>query len=181
MKGIVLAGGTGTRLYPITKGVVKQLLPVYDKPMIYYPLSVLMLGGIREILIISTPKDLDRFRDLFGDGKHIGLTIEYTIQEKPNGIAEAFLIAENFIENDNICLILGDNLIYGQGLTSLIEKCKSKVETQNKSVILGYYVDNPIEYGVVEFDKNNKVISIEEKPKKPKSNYAVSHCKNISL
>ena len=173
MKGIVLAGGSGTRLYPITKGIVKQLLPIYDKPMIYYPLSVLMLAGIKEILIISTPKDIDRFRDIFGDGSYLGITIEYAIQEYPNGLAEAFIIGEKFIGNDDVCLVLGDNLIYGEGLIKLLENSKQKVQNENKSVVFGYYVDDASAYGVVEFDINKKAISIEEKPQNPKSNYAV--------
>ena len=173
MKGIVLAGGSGTRLYPITKGIVKQLLPIYDKPMIYYPLSVLMLAGIKEILIISTPKDIDRFRDIFGDGSYLGITIEYAIQEYPNGLAEAFIIGEKFIGNDDVCLVLGDNLIYGEGLIRLLDNSKQKVQNENKSVVFGYYVDDASAYGVVEFDINKKAISIEEKPQNPKSNYAV--------
>ncbi len=173
MKGIILAGGSGTRLYPITKGIVKQLLPIYDKPMIYYPLSVLMLAWIKEILIISTPKDIDRFRDIFGDGSYLGITIEYAIQEYPNGLAEAFIIGEKFIENDDVCLVLGDNLIYGEGLIRLLDNSKQKVQNENKSVVFGYYVDDASAYGVVEFDINKKAISIEEKPQNPKSNYAV--------
>lgn len=173
MKGIILAGGSGTRLYPITKGIVKQLLPIYDKPMIYYPLSVLMLAGIKEILIISTPKDIDRFRDIFGDGSYLGITIEYAIQEYPNGLAEAFIIGEKFIGNDDVCLVLGDNLIYGEGLIRLLDNSKQKVQNENKSVVFGYYVDDASAYGVVEFDINKKAISIEEKPQNPKSNYAV--------
>lgn len=173
MKGIILAGGTGTRLYPITKGVVKQLLPIYDKPMIYYPLSILMLAGIREILIISTPKEINRFQDIFGDGTNLGLKIQYAIQEHPNGIAEAFIIGENFIANEPVCLVLGDNLLYGDGLINLLENSIKKVYEENKSVIFGYYVDNPRAYGVVEFDQKGKVLSIEEKPQNPKSNYAV--------
>ena len=173
MKGIILAGGSGTRLYPITKGIVKQLLPIYNKPMIYYPLSVLMLANIKEILIISTPKDIDRFKDIFGDGSGLGLDIQYAIQNHPNGLAEAFIIGEKFIGNDDVCLVLGDNLIYGEGLIKLIENSKQKVENDKKGVVFGYYVDDASAYGVVEFDKNKKAISIEEKPKKPKSNYAV--------
>ena len=173
MKGIILAGGSGTRLYPITKGVVKQLLPIYDKPMIYYPMSVLMFAGIKEILIISTPKDIDRFKDIFGDGSYLGIQIEYAQQEYPNGIAEAFIIGEKFIGNDEVCLVLGDNLIYGQGLIKLLQDSKQKVENENKSVVFGYYVDDPSAYGVVDFDSNKKVTSIEEKPQSPKSNYAV--------
>jgi glucose-1-phosphate thymidylyltransferase len=173
MKGIILAGGSGTRLYPVTKGVVKQLLPIYDKPMIYYPMSVLMLVGIKDILIISTPKDIDRFKDIFGDGTYLGINIEYAIQEKPNGLAEAFIIGEDFIGNDDVCLVLGDNLIYGEGLVKLLEKSKKIVESEKKSVVFGYYVDKPQAYGIVEFDENKKAISIEEKPQNPKSNYAV--------
>lgn len=173
MKGIILAGGSGTRLYPITKGVVKQLLPIYDKPMIYYPLSVLMLAGIKDILIISTPKDIDRFKDIFSDGSYLGLNIDYAIQEEPNGLAEAFIIGEKFIGDDNVCLVLGDNLLYGEGLIELLAKSRRIVEEEHQSVIFGYYVDDPRSYGVVEFDTNRNVISIEEKPDIPKSNYAV--------
>lgn len=173
MKGIILAGGSGTRLYPITKGVVKQLLPIYDKPMIYYPMSVLMLAGIKDILIISTPKDIDRFKDIFDNGSYLGINIEYAIQEFPNGLAEAFIIGEEFIGNDSVCLVLGDNLIYGEGLIKLLENSKKIVEEENRSVVFGYYVDEPNAYGVVEFNENKKAISIEEKPQKPKSNYAV--------
>ena len=173
MKGIILAGGSGTRLYPITKGIVKQLLPIYNKPMIYYPLSVLMLANIKEILIISAPKDIDRFKDIFGDGSGLGLDIQYAIQNHPNGLAEAFIIGEKFIGNDDVCLVLGDNLIYGEGLIKLLENSKQKVENDKKGVVFGYYVDDASAYGVVEFDKNKKAISIEEKPKSPKSNYAV--------
>ena len=173
MKGIILAGGSGTRLYPITKGIVKQLLPIYNKPMIYYPLSVLMLANIKEILIISTPKDIDRFKDIFGDGSGLGLDIQYAIQNHPNGLVEAFIIGEKFIGNDDVCLVLGDNLIYGEGLIKLLENSKQKVEHDKKGVVFGYYVDDASAYGVVEFDKNKKAISIEEKPKSPKSNYAV--------
>ena len=173
MKGIILAGGSGTRLYPITKGIVKQLLPIYNKPMIYYPLSVLMLANIKEILIISTPKDIDRFEDIFGDGSSLGIDIQYAIQDHPNGLAEAFIIGEKFIGNDDVCLVLGDNLIYGEGLIKLLENSKQKVENDKKGVVFGYYVDDASAYGVVEFDKNKKAISIEEKPIIPKSNYAV--------
>jgi len=172
MKGIILAGGSGTRLYPITKGVVKQLLPIYDKPMIYYPMSILMLAGIKEILIISTPKDIDRFKDIFDDGSYIGISIEYAIQENPNGLAEAFIIGEKFIGNDDVCLVLGDNLIYGEGLIRLLENSKKTVKEEKKSVVFGYYVDEPKAYGIIEFDENKKAISIEEKPNNPKSNYA---------
>ena len=173
MKGIVLAGGNGTRLYPITKGVVKQLLPIYDKPMIYYPLSVLMLAGIKDILIISTPRDIERFADIFEDGSYLGLNIEYAVQEQPKGLAEAFLIGETFIGEEDVCLVLGDNLIYGEGLIQLMESSIAVVEKERKSVVFGYYVDDPKAYGVVEFNQNNEVISIEEKPQNPKSNFAV--------
>ena len=173
MKGIILAGGSGTRLYPLTRAASKQLMPIYDKPMIYYPLSVLMLANIKEILIISTPKDIDRFEGIFGDGSGLGLDIQYAIQNHPNGLAEAFIIGEKFIGNDDVCLVLGDNLIYGEGLIKLLENSKQKVENDKKGVVFGYYVDDASAYGVVEFDKNKKAISIEEKPKKPKSNYAV--------
>ena len=173
MKGIILAGGNGTRLYPVTKAMVKQLLPIYDKPMIYYPFSVLLLAGIKEILIISTPKDLDRFEDIFGDGSYLGIKIEYAKQEYPNGIAEAFVIGEKFIGKDSVCLILGDNLIYGEGLIKLLRDSKQKVKNENKSIVFSYYVDDASAYGVVEFDSNKKAISLEEKPQNPKSNYAV--------
>ena len=174
MKGIILAGGSGTRLYPITKGIVKQLLPIYNKPMIYYPLSVLMLANIKEILIISTPKDIDRFEDIFGDGSSLGLDVQYAIQDHPNGLAEAFIIGEKFIGNDDVCLVLGDNLIYGEGLIKLLENSKQKVENDKKGVVFGYYVDDPERFGIVEFDERGKAISIEEKPENPKSNYCVT-------
>lgn len=173
MKGIILAGGSGTRLYPITRGVVKQLVPVYDKPMIYYPLSVLMLAGIREILIISTPNDIDRFKELFGDGSELGMRFEYVAQPSPDGLAQAFILGEKFIGEDDVCLVLGDNIFYGHGLTELLRKSVKIVEEEKQSVVFGYYVSDPERYGVVEFDKQGKAISIEEKPENPKSNYAV--------
>lgn len=173
MKGIVLAGGSGTRLYPITKGVSKQLLPVYDKPMIYYPISVLMLAGINEILIISTPIDIESYKRLLGDGKELGVSFHYEIQEKPEGLAQAFIIGEKFIGNDSVCLILGDNIFYGTGLRELLNKAKINVTDSNTATIFGYYVNDPERYGVVEFNEEEDVISIVEKPKNPKSNYAV--------
>ena len=173
MKGIILAGGSGTRLYPITKSISKQLLPVFDKPMIYYPLSVLMLAGIKEILIISTEKDLPMFEDLLGDGTDLGLKLFYAVQPSPEGIAQAFIIGEEFIDNHNVCLILGDNIFYGQDFIKLLRKSVQIVEKEEKSVIFGYYVNDPERYGVVEFDSNGEVLSIEEKPPNPKSNYAV--------
>ena len=169
MKGIILAGGSGTRLYPITKSVSKQALPIYDKPMIYYPMSVLMLAGIKDILIISTPRDLSTFEELFGNGSELGLNIQYTIQKQPNGVAEAFIIGEEFIGDDKVALVLGDNIFYGYGFS---ERLKNAVE-RDEATIFGYHVSNPQAFGVVEFDKDFNVISIEEKPEKPKSNYAV--------
>lgn len=173
MRGIVLAGGSGTRLYPVTRTVCKQLLPIYDKPMIYYPLSTLMLAGINEILIISTPEDTSKFEQLLGDGSELGLNLSYKIQPSPDGLAQAFILGEEFIGDDNVCLVLGDNIFYGHGLTELLLSAKEKVQKQNKAVVFGYYVNDPERYGVVEFDKTGKVISVEEKPKQPKSNYAV--------
>jgi len=173
MKGIVLAGGSGTRLYPITKGVSKQLLPIYDKPMIYYPISVLMMAGIKDILIISTPDDLPNFKKLLGDGKSLGVSFSYVEQPSPDGLAQAFILGEEFIGNDAVCLILGDNIFYGQGLDELIKSAKTQVEQQKMATVFGYYVSDPERYGVAEFDDKGKVISIEEKPAEPKSNYAV--------
>lgn len=174
MKGIILAGGSGTRLYPITKGVSKQLLPVYDKPMIYYPLSVLMLAGIKEILLISTVEDLPRFKNLLGDGSSIGLKIEYMIQPSPDGIAQSFILGREFIGSDPVVLILGDNIFYGQGITDYLEKAISNVSNHNSATIFGYHVKNPSRYGVVDFDLAGKVLSLEEKPLNPKSSYAVT-------
>jgi glucose-1-phosphate thymidylyltransferase len=173
MKGIILAGGSGTRLYPITKGVSKQLLPVYDKPMIYYPLSVLMLAGIKEILIISTPEDLPNFEKLLGSGEDLGIKLNYKVQPSPDGLAQAFIIGEDFIGDDDVCLVLGDNIFYGHGLTEMLKVAKENVEKEGKSTVFGYYVKDPERYGVAEFDKTGNVISIEEKPSNPKSNYAV--------
>ena len=173
MKGIILAGGSGTRLYPLTKATSKQLLPINDKPMIYYPLSVLMLAGIREVLIISTPSDLPNFKKLLGSGEDIGMQFSYKVQPSPDGLAQAFILGEDFIGNDDVCLVLGDNIFYGHGFTELLVKSISNVKKDNNATVFGYYVQDPERYGVVDFDKQGKALSIVEKPEKPKSNYAV--------
>ncbi|MCR4687560.1 MAG: glucose-1-phosphate thymidylyltransferase RfbA [Lachnospiraceae bacterium] len=173
MKGIILAGGSGTRLYPLTKAISKQIMPVYDKPMIYYPLSILMLSGIKEVLIISTPRDLPVFKELFGDGSSLGMKFEYAVQETPRGLADAFIIGDKFIGDDSVALILGDNIFYGQSFSKVLLQTRERVEKEGGATIFGYYVRDAREYGVVEFDENGKAISIEEKPENPKSNYAV--------
>jgi len=174
MRGIILAGGSGTRLYPLTKGMSKQLIPIYDKPMIYYPLSVLMLAGIQEVLIISTPEDLPRFKQLLGDGSDIGMKFEYIVQPSPDGLAQAFILGKYFIGNEDVCLILGDNIYYGHGMTNMLANAVSNAKDKNMATVFGYYVNNPERYGVVDFDQTGKALSIEEKPETPKSNYAVT-------
>jgi glucose-1-phosphate thymidylyltransferase len=174
MKGIILAGGSGTRLYPLTKGVSKQLMPIYDKPMIYYPLSVLMLSGIKEVLVISTPEDLPRFKQLLGSGLEIGMNFEYIVQPSPDGLAQAFILGKDFIGDDDACLILGDNIYYGHGMTTMLSNAVANAKVKNKATVFGYHVNDPERYGVVDFDKTGKALSIEEKPESPKSNYAVT-------
>ena len=174
MKGIILAGGSGTRLYPLTKGVSKQLLPIYDKPMIYYPLSILMLSGIQEVLIISTQEDLPRFEKMLGDGNNIGMKFEYIVQPSPDGIAQAFILGKDFIGDDDVCLILGDNIFYGQGVSAMLSNAVMNAKDKNMATVFGYHVQDPERYGVVDFDNNGKALSIEEKPNKPKSNYVVT-------
>lgn len=173
MKGIILAGGSGTRLYPITKGVSKQLVPIYDKPMIYYPLSVLMLAGIKEVLIITTPQDQQSFINLLGDGKDLGMRFEYVVQPSPDGLAQAFILGEEFLDGDDVCLVLGDNIFYGHGLTNILAQSVKNIKDENKATVFGYYVSDPQRYGVAEFNEAGDVISLEEKPTEPKSNYAV--------
>lgn len=173
MKGIILAGGAGSRLYPLTRAVSKQILPLYDKPMVYYPLSVLMLAGIREVLIISTPRDLSLFRELFGDGKWLGMNFDYAVQESPRGLADAFIVGRDFIGSDSAALVLGDNIFYGQSFTAALRDAVSRIETEGGAVIFGYYVQDPSAYGVVEFDDDGRVLGIEEKPAQPRSHYAV--------
>ena len=174
MKGIILAGGSGTRLYPLTKGLSKQLMPIYDKPMIYYPLSILMLSGIQEVLIISTPEDLPRFEQLLGDGGNIGMKFEYIVQPSPDGLAQAFVLGKDFIDDDDVCLILGDNIYYGHGISVMLSNAVMNAKDKNMATIFGYHVQDPERYGVVDFDNSGKALSIEEKPDKPKSNYAVT-------
>lgn len=173
MKGIILAGGSGTRLYPITKGISKQLLPIYDKPMVYYPLTTLMLSGIREVLLISTPEDIGLYERLLGDGSQWGIQIEYKVQPSPDGLAQAFILGEEFIGDDSVCLVLGDNIFYGYGFSALLKETRELVENESKASIFGYYVNDPERYGVAEFDDTGNVVSLEEKPEKPKSNFAV--------